>query len=65
MKGPGAGFLEPSEPIEIRGAVIEPGTLVCAMVLTYGDRAASEVQHGPDGEDSSTLSKALACSSEG
>ena len=51
-KGPGAFFsLEPSEPIEIQGAVIEPGTMVCAMVLTHGTELPSEVPR-PDGEDS-------------
>ena len=43
-KGLGAFFfLEPMEPVEIRGRTLEPGTMICALTTTMGDKAASEI----------------------
>ena len=35
--------MEPMEPVEIRGRTLEPGTMICALTTTMGDKAASEI----------------------
>jgi cytochrome P450 len=51
LKGPGpAIYLEPAERIEIQGELIEPGTMIVAMLRTFGEMAASEIPTGPKGE---------------
>jgi len=47
LKGPGpAIYLEPAERIEIQGELIEPGTMIVAMLRTFGEMAASEIPSG-------------------
>ncbi len=51
LKGPApAIFLEPGERIKIQGELIEPGTMIVAMLRTFGEEAASEIPTGPKGE---------------
>ena len=51
VKGPGSFiFLEPVEPIKFHGRVINPGTCICALTRSLGEKAASEVPRGPNGE---------------
>ena len=50
-KGPAPFFfLEPNEPVEIQGQVLNPGTIICALTRSLGEKAASEIPLGPNSE---------------
>ena len=51
VKGPApVVFLEPAEPVELQGQVLKPGTSICALTRTFGEKAGSEIPVGPNGE---------------
>mmetsp|Transcript_24895 Transcript_24895/g.53706 ORF Transcript_24895/g.53706 Transcript_24895/m.53706 type:complete len:519 (+) Transcript_24895:160-1716(+) len=48
-------FLEPAEDVEFRGGLIKPGDIICAMTRSPGEKAASDVPTGPNGEGPETF----------
>ena len=43
-------FLEPTEPVTIKRKVIEPGTVLCVLTRSLGEKAAMETPLGPNSE---------------
>lgn len=50
-KGPAPFFfLEPNEPVVIKGQVLKPGTVICALTRNLGEKAVSEIPLGSNSE---------------
>lgn len=43
-------LVEPNEPVEIKGQVLKPGTVICALTRNLGEKAVSEIPLGPNSE---------------
>ena len=51
VKGPNASiFLEPSADLDFYGETISPGTILCILTRSLGEKADSEIPVGPNGE---------------